>query len=156
MLCPQSLCSYVLVCVFQSEKIKLTSIVTKFVSSGDFSQPSLEGHWDAFILSSFSFSLQASASILRAENRSKTSGQKDLKFQCYHLHEQPWFGPKKKQAWLETLGKTCAQPYDTVNYIPHTDKRWNIQCPDSINLQDFFKIMLPQVEYCKVFIRQTK
>jgi len=81
----------VLMClfVFQSEKIKLTSIVTKFVSSCDFSQPSLEGPWDAFILSSFSFSLQASAPILRAENRSKTSGQKELKFQSYQMHEQP-------------------------------------------------------------------
>lgn len=49
----------------------------------------------------------------------------------------------------------CTAPHDTVNYIPHTDKRWNIQWRESINLQDFLKILLSQVEYWKVFIRQT-
>ena len=62
---------YVLVCVCVSEKIKLASTVEKVVSSCDFWRP-----WDSFVISSFSFRLPASASILRAENKTQNKWSK--------------------------------------------------------------------------------
>ena len=66
----------VFVRVWVSEKINLTSTVEKVISSCDFALLLIKEWWDSFIISSFSFRLLTSASILRAENKTQKTVDK--------------------------------------------------------------------------------